>query len=350
MLNRSPISQRFGSIPSCAGLMTRLALAHAQCGGINLPPLLRRVGLKLRDLEDESIPISVTTQINYLNSVAAAMADNLLGFHVALNMDLRRTGFLYYVAASADVLGDGLLNIARYARSVNEGVEPRVEIGKTLRIGLAFSGVARRSDRHQIEAWIVALVRFCREMTGNSVRPVHVRLMHQRLAESGEFDRFLGRAAQFGAALDEVVFARGAANLPIVSADPYLNKLLIEHCEHVIASRKVSTGALRVRVENAIAALLPHGQARVDIVAKKLGVGSRTLRRRLSDEGVTFAGILQEFRMELAERYIAERNLSISRIAWLLGYTEVSAFSHAFRRWTGRTPRVHRSSRRIPGA
>lgn len=278
------------------------------------------------------------------------MADNLLGFHVALNMDLRRTGFLYYVAASADVLGDGLLNIARYARSVNEGVEPRVEIGKTLRIGLAFSGVARRSDRHQIEAWIVALVRFCREMTGNSVRPVHVRLMHQRLAESGEFDRFLGRAAQFGAALDEVVFARGAANLPIVSADPYLNKLLIEHCEHVIASRKVSTGALRVRVENAIAALLPHGQARVDIVAKKLGVGSRTLRRRLSDEGVTFAGILQEFRMELAERYIAERNLSISRIAWLLGYTEVSAFSHAFRRWTGRTPRVHRSSRRIPGA
>jgi AraC-like DNA-binding protein len=326
--------------------MTRLACAHALSAGINLPPLLRRVGLKLRDIEDESIPITVMTQIKCLNLIAVALDDNLLGFHVAQNMDLRGTGFLYYVAASAKTLGDGLLNIARYAGSVNEGVDPKVEIGKTLRIGLAYSGVSRQSDRHQTEAWIVALVRFCREMTGRGLQPLRVRLMHDRIPESEEFDSFLGRAAQFTADRDEMLFAREAVNLPIVSADPYLNKLLIKHCDHVIASRKAPTGAFRAQVENAIAALLPHGQARVDIVAKKLGIGPRTLRRRLSGEATSFAGILQDLRIELAKRYIAEPNLSISLIAWLLGYTEVSAFSHAFRRWTGRAPRVDRSRRR----
>jgi AraC-like DNA-binding protein len=106
---------------------------------------------------------------------------------------------------------------------------------------------------------------------------------------------------------------------------------------------------LRADVENAIAVLLPHGQARLENVAQRLGVTPRTLRRKLGAEDATFAGLLEELRLALARHYLAEHQLSISRIAWLLGYTEVSAFSHAFRRWTGRTPRADRGrKRRLP--
>jgi AraC-like DNA-binding protein len=69
----------------------------------------------------------------------------------------------------------------------------------------------------------------------------------------------------------------------------------------------------------------------------------RTLARRLEAEGLTFAGVLIELRADLARRYLQDEDLPISEIAWLLGYREVSAFTHAFKRWTGKTPRQARS-------
>ncbi len=150
---------------------------------------------------------------------------------------------------------------------------------------------------------------------------------------------------EFGAAIDEVSSSGEVTKFPIVSADPYLNQVLIKCCERALAGRKARPDVLRASVENEIAVLLPHGQARIDVVAQKLGTSARSLRRRLSAEGVTFERLREDLRFALAKRYLAERGLPISRIAWLLGYREVSAFSHAFRRWTGRTPRADRSRR-----
>lgn len=330
--------------------MTRFACAHARNAGIELPPLLRRAGLTSRDIEDANTPLRVPDQIKCLNLIAEAMNDRLLGYHVVQNTDLRRLGFLYYVVASSGTLGDALQRAARYSEIVNEGVSLETKFGKTLRIRFEYAGVSRHSDRHQIEAWITAIVRTCRELTGRGLRPLSVQITHQRIPESHEFDGFLGRKAEYGAGMDEVSFSGDVAKLPIVSADPYLNEVLITCCEQALASRKARPDVLRASVENKIAVLLPHGQARVDIVAQKLGTSPRSLRRKLSAEGVTFERLREDLRFALAKRYLAERDLPISRIAWLLGYREVSAFSHAFRRWTGRTPRADRSRRRRPAS
>jgi AraC-like DNA-binding protein len=100
---------------------------------------------------------------------------------------------------------------------------------------------------------------------------------------------------------------------------------------------------LEIRVENALASLLPHGQASLDHVAAKLGTSRRTLARRLAAEGSSFTQILAKVRLALADRYLADRRLAISQIAWLLGYSEISAFTTAFQRWTGMPPRVARA-------
>ena len=327
--------------------MTRLCCAHAQKAGIDdLTPILKRAGLTMEDIEDESVQLSVASQINCVNLLAQALDDRLLGFHVALVMDLRRTGFLYYVAASSAVLGDALTGIARYSTMVNEGIKLETELGQALRIGFEYAGISRRSDRHQIEAWTTAITRCCREIAGRELQPTKVSIIHQRIPQSVEIDSFFGRAVEFGAHKDEVTFAGEAAKLPIVHADPYLNKLLVGYCEAVLARRKARLGALQADVENALAALLPHGGTSIESVAAKLHLSPRTLRRKLATEGVTFGGILEDLRIALAKHYLAEQDLSISRIAWMLGYTEVSAFSHAFRRWTGRPPRAVRSERR----
>jgi AraC-like DNA-binding protein len=129
----------------------------------------------------------------------------------------------------------------------------------------------------------------------------------------------------------------------LVEADQRLNKILRKVCDETLHARKSNTTAFRFTVENTISPLLPHGQARAEIVAKKLGMSERTLARRLAQDGVTFIEILQHLKASLAVRYLGEESLPISKIAWLLGFEEVSSFSHACRRWTGKTPRQLRS-------
>jgi AraC-like DNA-binding protein len=79
-------------------------------------------------------------------------------------------------------------------------------------------------------------------------------------------------------------------------------------------------------------------------VAQKLGMSERTLARRLAKEGVSFNEVLQELKANLATRYLEQDGMPISKIAWLLGFEEASSFSHACRRWTGKSPRELRGS------
>ena len=95
-------------------------------------------------------------------------------------------------------------------------------------------------------------------------------------------------------------------------------------------------------VQQLITNLLPSGQPKIDAVAQELGMSSRTLMRRLADQGLTYKSLLDEVRRKLALQYLKDRRINLKQVAYLLGYSEASAFYHAFRRWTGSTPVQHR--------
>ena len=135
-----------------------------------------------------------------------------------------------------------------------------------------------------------------------------------------------------------------ARELPLIHADPYLNNLLLKYSEAAITDRRDNVSHLRTKVENAISSLLPHGRVVVDHVARNLGMTKRTLARKLSDEGLNFTEVLQQLRRDVAVRYLDDPKLDISKIAWLLGFNEVSAFTRAFKRWTGKTPSQMRTT------
>ncbi len=175
--------------------------------------------------------------------------------------------------------------------------------------------------------------------------PSEVKLGHHRGRMPAEFRRLFGTHVAFSSAVDEIKYPGFIARTPITSADPYLNALLVQYCEDALAGRRSKSSAWRVKVENAIVPLLPHGQARIGEISKQLGVSSRTLARRLASEGSTFVKVLDDLRFDLAKRYLQERELPLSEIAWLLGYRESSALSHAFKRWTGTAPRRNKVMR-----
>jgi AraC-like DNA-binding protein len=339
--------QRVGTRPSAAGTLSRLACARAREAGIEVAPLMVKAGVTSRQVEDDNVWLSVQGQIKFLELIADALQDDFLGFHLARDFDLREIGLLYYVVNSAELLGDAFRRAERYSTIVNEGISLRLREGEEIGVTFTYVGVERHSDRHQIEFWVTSVVRACRQLTNRRLLPSCVRFVHRRTGGCPELDRFLGCDVVFGAEADEIAFPGTVKQMPVVGADPYLNELLVKYCEEARSHRDAGRGTLRVDLENAIAPLLPHGKARADEVAGRLGLSPRTLARRLASEGLTFEGILSELRADLAKRYLRDEALAISQIAWLLGYKEVSAFTHAFKRWTGKTPREARSQENV---
>ena len=341
---RSPVTS-IAQLPRAAGVMTRHAVARTRAAGIDPDPLLRAAGLTPEEVDDRQARLGVRQQVELLVLAAEALGDDLLGCHLAEDCDLREMGLLHFVMASSATLGEALERAERYSTIINEGICLRCVRGSDLAVRFTYVGVPRHLDRHQMEAVATLLVRIARQLTTVALRPVRMSLAHPRCGVSGTLEALLGCVIAFGAEQDEIAFSRNAGAVPLAGADPYLNELLVGYCEEALSHRARPVAALRTRVENAITPLLPHGRARVGDIAAELGIGPRTLSRRLAAEGLTFARVLDDLRSDLARQYLKDQTLSISQIAWLLGFQEVSAFTHAFKRWTGQTPTQERSSR-----
>ena len=332
--------------PDAAGTATRLAAQRLRKARIPLQPLLRRAGLSEFQIDTPDARIGVASQIAFLELAAAELGEPLLGFKTARDFDLRQTGLFFYVAASSETLGDALERVQRYSSIVNAGVVLKCATAGDLRISVRYAGVARHSDRQQMEFLVTIVVRICRKLTNRQLAPTAVRLVHRGSSDASEFESFVGCRIDFGEDADEIVFDRQARQLPLVGADPYLNEMLVRYCEEALSHRRANTSSLRTAIENAITPLLPHGKAQIDIVARELGMSRRTLARKLAADGLTFDEILDQLRSDLAARYLEERNLAIAQIAWLVGYRGVSAFTHACKRWTGKTPGQIRNASR----
>jgi AraC-like DNA-binding protein len=322
--------------------LARLACARATAAGLDVAPLMVKAGLTRRQVEEQDIRLAAQGQIKLLELVAEALRDDLLGFHLACDLNLRELGLLYYVLNSSDLLGDALRRAERYCAMVDEAVRLHVHEGDKLALPIEYIGVGRLSDQHQIEAWAISLVRICRQLTNRHLRPSYVSFVHRRKGGCPEMNAFMGCNVIFGANADEIAFVRTAQQTPVLGADPYLNRLLVKYCEEA-RSHRAASNTFRIDVENAITPLLPHGTARLPEIARRLGMSPRTLERRLAAEKLTFLTVLDRLRADLARRHLADKDLPISEIAWLLGYAESSAFTHACKRWTGRTPKEVRA-------
>jgi AraC-like DNA-binding protein len=131
-------------------------------------------------------------------------------------------------------------------------------------------------------------------------------------------------------------------NLHLVAADHRLLAVLRRYCEDLLTRHSTPPPQLVEKVERLIADRLAHGEARLDTVATKLGMSPRSLSQKLAELDTSFSGIVKSLRKELALRYLRDSNLRLTEIAFLLGYSEVSTFTHAFKRWTGTTPTAFR--------
>ena len=336
-------SAELSSLPTATGLIARAAYARCVEKSIKADSLLRKAGLSRQQIINPEVRLTVQSQIKFLNLVAEELGDEFLGFRLAQGFELRELGLLYYVVASSELLGDALQRLARYSVINNEGVRLSYHDGQQLMIDFAYTGVQRLPDRHQIECFVTVVIRLCRQLTGRFLRPERVTFTHLRTHVSDEIKKGFSCRVVYGGKFDRITFSKAIPRMLVRSADPYLNALLRRYCDEARSARAPGRSSLRLNVENVVVPLLPHERVSALTIARILSLSRRTLARHLMAEGLSFAGIIYELKRDLAKRYLKETGLSISTIAWLLGYSEASSFTHAFKKWTGKTPKEVRS-------
>jgi len=145
---------------------------------------------------------------------------------------------------------------------------------------------------------------------------------------------------------DAVVIARNIEEEVIPGSHPYLKKILMKHTESEMARLNADT-RLQDDVKGIIIELLPKGLVSIERVCGTLGVSRWTLARKLKQEGITFKAMLAGVRKELAISYLQTTKWTTNEIAFLLGYSEASAFQRAFKIWTGKNPSAFRKSQAI---
>ncbi len=194
--------------------------------------------------------------------------------------------------------------------------------------------LAARS-RHVDECAMAEVVVALRHLTGEEIRPRVVRFPHARPGDTRGHAELFRCPLEFSADHTELVLDQSTLSLPMRHAHEVYREIFEREVERALASRpraRALSSQVRTLVRAAVA--VPDHASHA---ARALRTSTRTLQRRLREEGTSLGEIVEEVRLELAERYLAQA-LPIKEIASKLGYTEPSAFHRAFKRWTGLTP------------
>ena len=346
-------------LPTTMGFAAKQAIDALRRRNVETAPVLRKAGVSERALAASgplNHRISAVEQSRLLDCAAEAIEDTAFGLHLAEQADPRNAGIFFYVASAAENLDEALALLARYSQIANEAVRVKLTataVGLIVEIGLV--GVPRPLGRQWSEFLVAAILRALRELTGRDIRPVRVAFAHARNADMAEYGRFFGCHVEFGRAVDEGVssdlleFSNAAAAAPLLTSDPKLLKALEPFCDMAAKERRTASDTLRAAVEKEAEKLLPHGKAQKQTVARTLGMSTRTFARRLDVEGTTYEEVIDKLRRSLALQYLKDPGMSLSQIAWLLGYEGSTSFNHAFKRWTGHSPSVARKGMPLPG-
>jgi AraC-like DNA-binding protein len=172
---------------------------------------------------------------------------------------------------------------------------------------------------------------------------------HPRNLGLREIHRILRCPVEFAQTTDSWVLPQHVMELPIASGDSHLLHILEAHADDLLSERRTATG-LRGLVENRLLSMLPSGKVKTAAIAHQFGMSARSFTRHLAQEGTSFGEVLDRLRHRLALRYLEDPRISLQQIAWLLGYSEIGAFNHAFKRWTGTSPGRARNLPALPVA
>ncbi len=247
---------------------------------------------------------------------------------------------LGYAWLASRTLREALSRLASYLRIVTEGLSIDIKDGQKGVGVYLLSQLGTPLPYALVDACFAVLMRMCRENFGNDLKPSGVQFEHTAPSCPDTFTDFFNARVNFNAEKDRITFHSQDTDRILSGSNP----LLAEMSDQIVIRylEKTDDENLTNRVKTGIVDLMTSGKISDEKVADHLHIGVRTFQRRLQAEGTTFQTLLNETRQDLARQYLKDPAIRLEEIAFVLGYSEYSVFSKAFKRWTGHSPSAYR--------
>lgn len=272
--------------------------------------------------------------------LVAETGDEGVAFEIGKGVPFGTFGVVNYLIATARDVGSGFRVMNEVYRLIHDPTVVTLDVDGPVATWLYH--VAGEVDDYALFAAdmvFAIVVDHFRAAAGTNWIPEEVWLPHEREACLERYEAYYGCPVRLGYGDAQLIMSHEVLALPMPRADERLHEILRHHA-HLLMERlpSLESAQKQVRLDLSSAIQRGTGSLSLEMSAQRLGVSGRTLQRRLRDEGTTFQAVLDEVRREYATRYLADAHRTIADVAYSVGFSDVSAFHRAFRRWTGRTP------------
>ena len=310
--------------------------------GVDKAALLRPLGIEPDAPVDPKHMVSDDAYYTFLERIAQVdPAGHDVQLRTGASMACSDYGAFGLAFKSALSLRGSYERSTRYARVLTSVSTYDVEIADEGAYVRMHRDGARLGLRMSNEASVASVLTISREVSSEPVQPKRVFFKHPPLASTETHERFFGCEVVFDADRDALLLPKEALEVPNRVGDESISQFFDTHLEAELAALADDSG-LDKRVRIQVSQSLSEGIPKISDIARQLGMSGRTLQRRLADQGLSYQTLVDEARRQLAERLLRQTAYSLAEVAYLTGFSEQSAFTRAFKRWAGQTPRSYR--------
>ena len=299
--------------------------------------LLANAGVTRAGLENPDLRLPAPTVLAIWDSLRERTGDPVLQLVAPGSLPWGAYRVIDYLVEASATVGDGVQRFVRFFQLITQAATLTIESDRDeYRLVLAGSD-GREVPAMYVDYVFAALATRIRVHIRKRLRVDRVEFRQSEPPTRARYEEVFQAPIRFGAANDRLCFSRAEWEAPTDNADAALVLLLEEHAR--ILAQRVShhVAPFTAEVEKTISAA-PSGGGSAEQVARALNMSVRTLQRRLIESGTTFREVAETVRSQLAVGYLADPKVSIAEVAFLLGFSDQTAFNRAFRRWTGETP------------
>ncbi|PID41642.1 MAG: AraC family transcriptional regulator [Proteobacteria bacterium] len=311
--------------------------AYLVSQGLAPQELEKRTHISLEELEKPDQRLTIQNY-NLLWDIALEYTGNpALGLVLGEQLKEEHMSVISHIFFNSGTLRQALEQLSRLFQLINEGMRADFEMDEKFAWLKYTWEDARHYSVPNMERTMSASVNRARVYLDSPLKLEYVSFQHPRPDYHEEYSRIFQCPLKFNDTCCSLVFEKHFLDYELPKSNPYLRQILLRHVEPLLNKIRARK-SITIQVRNLIEKRLSKDGFDAERLAQKLGMSRHTLYRRLKAEGHSFQELIEDVRKKQAMKYLDEQRYSLSEIAFLLGFSELSAFSRAFKRWTGKSP------------
>ena len=300
-------------------------------------------GLSLEALEDPDLRIPASTHYQLWELAEQLTGDPGVGLHAGQVVDPERMGLVGHVFFNCDTLGEAVVQYVRLHRLINESVTLSFEQTPDQAILTWQPDHPDHYCRQDMDRTLAAALCRTRHFIHRGIEADWLEVAHPEPGYASEYRKLFGGPVIFGAGITRMAFSSQHLGHPIPHRNPYVYSAVLKQVNAVLARLQTRKSFSR-KVRRLISRQMATDRIDADTLARQCHMSRQTLYRKLKKEGLSFHDLVEQVRQDKALRYVADDQYALGEIAFLLGFSELSAFSRAFKRWTGMAPAQFRAN------